>query len=69
MIVFRVGLSQKGAYTSRCQMPSQDKMKMRMIYIGDGLYTGDHLKSFRSMDWYRDVGVRDGYINIGVEGL
>ena len=38
-------------------------------YIGDGLYIGDHTKSFGSMDWYRDVGVREGYVSISVEGL
>ena len=38
-------------------------------YIGDGLYLGDHTKSFGSRDWYRDVGVREGYVSIGVEGL
>ena len=38
-------------------------------YIGDGLYLGDHTKSFGSRDWYREVGVRDGYVSIGVEGL
>ena len=64
---FCVGLSQEGAYTSRCQMPEQ--VNGGMIYIGDGLYIGDHTKSFGSMDWYRDVGVRDGYVSIGVEGL
>ena len=70
MIVFCVGLSQEGAYTSRCQMPKLSNItRMEMIYIGDGLYIGDHTKSFGSMDWYRDVGVRDGYVSIGVEGL
>ena len=57
--VFYVGLSQEGAYTSRCQMPDRI-MWNKMIYIGDGLYLGDHTKSFGSKDWYRDVGVRDG---------
>ena len=52
MIVFYVGLSQEGAYTSRCQMPIlfQNKMRVETIYIGDGLYIGDHTKSFGSMD-------------------
>ena len=68
MIVFSVGLSQEGAYTSKCQMPDRILTK-KMIYIGDGLYLGDHVKSFGSRDWYRDVGVRDGYVSIGVEGL
>ena len=68
MIVFCVGLSQEGAYTSRCQMP--DRILDRVNdYIGDGLYLGDNTKSFGSSDWYRDVGVRDGYVSIGVEGL
>ena len=65
MIVFSVGLSQEGAYTSRCQMP--DRMDEN-DYIGDGLYLGDHTKSFGSSDWYRDVGVRDGYVSIGEIG-
>ena len=47
----------------------QNKMRIGTIYIGDGLYIGDHTKSLGSMDWYRDVGVRDGYVSIGVEGL
>ena len=49
---FLFGLSQEGAYTSRCQMPElfQNKMRVETIYIGDGLYTGDHTKSFGSMD-------------------
>ena len=68
VIVFCVGLSQEGAYTSRCQMPDRCRWN-KMIYIGDGLYIGDHTKSFGSRDWYRDVGVRDGYVSIGVEGL
>ena len=42
---------------------------MGTIYIGDGLYIGDHTKSIGSMDWYREMGVRDGYVSIGVEGL
>ena len=48
MIVLCVGLSQEGAYTSSCQMP--DGIGMETIYIGDGLYTDDHTKSFGSMD-------------------
>ena len=62
----------EGAYTSRCQMPETflgTKTSMETIYIGDGLYLGDHTKSFGSKDWYRDMGVRDGYVSIGVEGL
>ena len=68
MIVFSVGLSQEGAYTSRCQMPDRVFDGIN-DYIGDGLYLGDHTKSFGSSDWYREVGVRDGYVSIGVEGL
>ena len=68
MIVFSVGLSQEGAYTSRCQMPDRVLNGVN-DYIGDGLYLGDHTKSFGSSDWYRDVGVRDGYVSIGVRGL
>ena len=66
---FSVGLSQEGAYTSRCQMPDRLFDGVKTIYIGDGLYLGDHTKSFGSRDWYREVGVRDGYVSIGVEGL
>ena len=68
VIVFCFGLSQEGAYTSRCQMPDRVFDGVN-DYIGDGLYLGDHTKSFGSNDWYRDVGVRDGYVSIGVEGL
>ena len=68
LIVFCVGLSQEGAYTSRCQMPDRICNGVN-DYIGDGLYLGDHTKSFGSIDWYREVGVRDGYVSIGVEGL
>ena len=46
---FCVGLSQEGAYTSRCQMPDRIRWE-NTIYIGDGLYIGDHTKSFGSMD-------------------
>ena len=62
-----LGLLHEGAYTSRCQMPEVDDEKT--IYIGDGLYTGDHTKSLGSMDWYREVGVGEGYVSIGVLGL
>ena len=44
-----VGLSQEGAYTSRCQMPDRVFDGVN-DYIGDGLYLGDHTKSFGSSD-------------------
>ena len=40
-----------------------------MDYIGDGLYIGDHTKSFGSMERNQDVDVRDGgYVRGGVGG-
>ena len=57
----------KGLTLADARCPKNEMEKM--IYIGDGLYLGDHTKSLGSSDWYRDVGVRDGYVSIGVEGL
>ena len=43
--------------------------KKELIQNGDGWYTGDHLKSFGSMEQNRDVEVRDGgYVREGVGG-
>ena len=49
VIVSFVGLSQEGAYTSRCQMPDRICDGVN-DYIGDGLYIGDHTNSFGSRD-------------------
>ena len=61
-------VARKGLTLADARCPTEFYME-EMIYIGDGLYLGDHTKSFGSKDWYRDVGVRDGYVSIGVEGL
>ena len=66
----------KGLTLADARCPSflfQNELEWKQFYIGDGPYTGDHTKLFGSMDWNRDedidVGVREGYVSIGVEGL
>ena len=52
------------------------RFRLGYNYIGDGAYTGDHTKLFRSMDWNHDEDIDSlrcggvgGYCKVGVGGV